>query len=288
MRGSLPCAIAAAGLAGCSLLVSVGDLQTGSVPSDAGAADANPLDAALDAAPLPDASTGTYRDEVLSDSPITYYRLDDTGKIMADFASSHLDGTYGPATVVGAPGLLGPSTVDTAANFIGPDGGGSIVGASVPRSPKLEVTSAISIEAWIRITKLSDAEIVSYGPQTGPPYQPWSLQYGHNTDGSYQMQLFGAGLGFLIGQTNLVTDTTYYFVGTFDGATLRIYLNAQVDGLLHANGTALSNYDHVTGLGIGSGPLGDNPVFAVVDEVAIYDRALTADRITAHYAAGTK
>lgn len=292
MRRALVCASCASVLVGCSLFVSLDGIDDGAsvdsglIDSSTDASDAGDAAHPNDGAITSDGGSG-YFAQVLADSPVAYYRLDDDGPGMADFTTNHLDGVYGSAVTYQVDGLLGPSDDDTAARFHSPDGGGSQINSSVPQNSKLEVTSAISIEAWVRVVSLTNGEIASYGPQAAAPYQPWVLQYEDKGDGTYREEFYGANLGFLVGQTVLTTGTVYYMVATFDGSTMRTYLNGEVDGILAANGTTFSQYDGMTGLGIGSGPLGDAPCNAVIDEVAIYDHALAPGRIIAHYVAGT-
>jgi hypothetical protein len=281
MRGPLVCAIGAAAVGGCSLFVSLDGLH-----DDAPAVDSGTIDAASDASTADvgaDVQTGsTYAQTVLADSPIAYYRLGDTGSTAVDSTSHHLDGTY-TDVVTHAAGLIAGDS-DQAALFSGALDGGAFPRLYVPRNALLEPSAAVSVEAWIRPLTV-DAEIVSYGPQTGSPFQPYVIQL--NNPSPNGATFFLATVGFFTGTTSIAAGSTYHFVGTYNGSTVVIYLNGVQ---IYSNGATgmLSDYDGVTGLAIGSGALGEAPFTGEIDEVAIYDHALTVDRVAAHYLAGTK
>ncbi len=77
------------------------------------------------------------------------------------------------------------------------------------------------------------------------------------------------------------TETWYFIVGTYDGTNVRIY----VDGELKGGPTALSNSNGDNGVSLiasyNSG--GDELFHGLIDEVRIYNRALTASEVKALY-----
>jgi hypothetical protein len=89
------------------------------------------------------------------------------------------------------------------------------------------------------------------------------------------------------GKITVKEGTAYYVVGTYDGSRIRIYVDGGLD--------ATTDYDK----GLHDAPYGGaiaykgwgslpSPHFqGNVDEVAIYGRALSRDRIEAHYRLGT-
>ncbi len=88
---------------------------------------------------------------------------------------------------------------------------------------------------------------------------------------------------------SITPDTVAHIAVTFDGSTIRIYL----DGLLHKETTSPGQLDRKpptpenlieNGLGIGNQAQASRPrpFHGLIDEVAIYDRALSADRIQTH------
>ena len=94
LGSGLACALAA-----CSLTTSLSGLSTGEPTAEAGSTlDAGDATVATgDAAPKVDATTeagsSAYRATVLADSPLAYFRFDDTGTVAKDETGAH-DGTY--------------------------------------------------------------------------------------------------------------------------------------------------------------------------------------------------
>ena len=150
----------------------------------------------------------------------------------------------------------------------------------------LEPVNAISIEFWMKPLTTNAAEIASYGAQIIAPYQPWDVQLDNNGGNDpFATHFYTSDAGQLHGSTSYATNMIYHVVATFDGTTLRTYTNGEADSATAALGV-LGNYGSSLGLGIGSGALGDYPFTGVVDEVAIYDHELKANRVAAHYSAG--
>src|SRR5205807_5731550 len=81
----------------------------------------------------------------------------------------------------------------------------------------------------------------------------------------------------------VVAGQTYHVVGTYDGTTRRLYVNgAEVaTGALTGAATATTNP-----LYMASWNGGAEVLKGTIDEVAVYSTALTAARVSAHYAAG--
>jgi hypothetical protein len=74
----------------------------------------------------------------------------------------------------------------------------------------------------------------------------------------------------------------HHIVGTYDGSMLRVY----VDGTLAATQASTAAMSPTSGpLAIGSGSLGGFNFNGVIDEVALYDKPLGAERVTAHFRA---
>jgi hypothetical protein len=244
------------------------------------------LEASTDASASGDANAqlGFYAATILADHPVAYFRLDEDAGPAIDRSPTSLQGTYGDLVVRGVPGLL-RGDLDNAAYFSGTDAGLTHAGVVVPRSLALEPSSALTVEAWVKLDAVTPetSEFASYGSDLAPPFQPWVLQMqnGH-------AELYLANNAFLMGGTVLTAGTVYHLVGVFDGAAqvATVYVNGTADVQQTEAGSTLGNYS-TYGLGLGC-PQSGAPVFeGILDEVAIYDHALTLDRIQAHYTAGT-
>ena len=227
----------------------------------------------------------SYKDEVLSDSPIGYWRLDQPpGPPPPPLATAMNLGSVG-VTGNGSydyfvrgqqPGALIGST-DTAAGFAGS------TTAQVPYAPELNPAPPFTVEAWVRpnVTLTGTTLTCPLSSLTGSSgwlfYQTargWNLRAGDAS--GYTVNIAGT--------TIIQSNTWYHLAGIFDGTTADIYVN----GTKEATGSIVTfeaNFDQP----IGIGARGDRSFFfnGEVDEVAIYASVLSSSEVTAHYANGT-
>jgi len=226
-----------------------------------------------------------YPNAVLADSPLAYYRLDDTGSTLTDSSSNGLNGSYGSSVTHGAASLVSTNS-DAATTF--PGGSWSANGiATVAKNTALQPTN-ITIEGWVKESAANSGgfiDVVSYGPQSSG--QAWSIQITPSNTFSFYV-LTPTSYAYVAGSTVLSTGTAYHVAGSYDGTTARLYVNGQLEA--SAAGSGNVNYGSVGtyGLSIGGGQsTSRNILNGAVDDVSIYGSALTAARIQAHYAAGT-
>ena len=218
-------------------------------------------------------SNAQYAPTVLADHPVAYYRLGEApGATSAVDVSGHgHTGTYEGNAILGVPGLIAGDP-DTAVNF---NTTGDVV---IPDAAELNFVSApFTIEAWLsgisggaNSQRILDKIVASTG-----------LGYGFDVSNE-QIRLLGV--------TNLAplftfgSTTTYHLVGVSDGAgTGYIYVN----GTLISTGTYLASSPytgsaHIAVANDGTAHLNNG----VIDELAVYNYALSPQRILAHYAAG--
>jgi titin len=216
-----------------------------------------------------------YAGAVSADSPVSHWRLGETtGTIAADQKGAN-PGTYLNGPGLGAASLLAADSANRAVAFDGLDDN-----VSVPNSSGLGLTTAVSLEAWVKPNVL---------PATG------GFASVITKPEAYSLQFNGPRLEFTIMQNGtrqrlqapvgaVVAGQTYHVVGTFDGTTRRLYLN----GAEVANG-ALSGgaSTTTTGLFIGSWDGFSEFLNGAIDEAAVYGSALPAARVSAHYQAGS-
>jgi hypothetical protein len=232
-----------------------------------------------------------YVSNAIFSGPIAYYRLGETsGTIANDYVGGH-SGTYNNAT----PGADGYSVIDPdkATSFSGVDSYvGSIDGSTVLNFPG---HSQFSIECWVNAPagQTDEATIIAKGiGNTGTTRtEQFSLDV---AAGNYRF--------FFVRNGNIVecdasvgpNGTWQHLVAVYDGQNLLgggtnmyLYVNGVQSGSLqNLNGPNLTT----TAISIGSKRLGNQPPYegtfnGTVDEVAIYNTALSASTINAHYAA---
>ena len=85
--------------------------------------------------------------------------------------------------------------------------------------------------------------------------------------------------------TSIQTGQWYHLVGTYDGSTARLYVNGAEDGAnsFTSTGAANSNAVHI---GARSDTTGSDQFDGVIDDVRIYDHALSVDEIARLYRLG--
>jgi hypothetical protein len=209
-------------------------------------------------------SGSKYADEVLADQPIAYLRLgESSGTVAVDLTGNGHDGLLKGGVTLGAAGALVGDT-DTAMYFDGT--------TYVDLGDELDMsgTSQFTLEAWIH-------------PQAGNGGYLGKSMYDQgykgyfvaDNDSTIQFVREGAAV-----TPPVIAFTQYtHVVGTYDGLNLILYLNGAKAGSDTATNVVT---DHPNPFTIGQvGGWGDFVGF--IDEVAIYDTALTEVRIKAHY-----
>jgi hypothetical protein len=224
--------------------------------------------------PSPPPPPTGYSAAVGADQPVSHWRLGDaSGTTAADQRNTN-PGSYVNGPVLGAASLLGTDTVDKAVRF---DGTNDHV--RIPNSASLNLSTPFSLEAWIKPVTLPSAgafasiltKAESYSLQfNGPRLEFTIMQLGVR-------QRLQAPVGAV------VAGQTYHVVGTFDGTTRRLYLNGAEVASSPLAGGASSSANNVF---LGSWNGFKEFFSGTVDEAAVYNSALSAARVTAHYNAG--
>ena len=229
-------------------------------------------------------STTSYRDAVMSDGPIGYWRL---GEDFRDSSGHGHDLAAEGAVAQGAPGAL-VCDADTAVRFMR---NGWLTRS---KTPSLEPKNALSFELWMQQNGSSVVyeKPIWYGNANGAPYGSWGFErWNTQTASTFSFFLNLQGdAPHLSSAVFTEQDRWYYVVGTYDGVKMRLYVDGQLGGELGApevNGEPI-DYPDSYGFTIGACYGGCSLLSGVVDEVAIYDKALSAERVAAHYAAASR
>ncbi len=267
----LPAALAVVLLAVALAAASVRDAA--GVYSDAEPAGGNTFTTAADLV-LP------YDQTVLADGPVVSYRLgESSGTTATDSSGAGLDGSYVGGPLLGRPGALAG---DTAVEFR--DGVADHV--AVPHHASLDVDDVFSIELWVRRTVLNPT-----GPrQTMVCKDAGGFCLGFDDD-SIQLHREGGGTNITVGlgAPPGITDTTafHHLVVTKDGGTLNSYWDGQ-PVQSYSSGLVADMFLSTSGplyLGAKDGAADSEPFPGLLDEVAVFDYALSAAQVAAHYGA---
>jgi len=231
---------------------------------------------------------GGYYEAVMEDDPVAYWRLDETtgttaydeviGRVGAIINGVTLDQPSGLSNEPGNPSM----------NFNGSNGK-----VDAAYSPDLN-PNVFSIECWARVlggagTYRSPltARATIYNTTPTPngssgyifyatPSDQWEFWNGRSTTSGWHVLASGEYVDY---------GVWTHLVGTYDGTTKRMY----VDGELAAS--AAINYlpNTTSPLRIGAGATEGAGAYwfnGDIDEVAIYDTALSPEQVAHHYHAG--
>ncbi len=215
-----------------------------------------------------------YAEMVLKSKPVAYWRMDDGSRRSAKSSVGGYEGMYEKGAVPYKPGSGVP-------NFTG----GRVKG----RVPKLGNT--YSVEMWIRNTLPHDARpvtayVFSRGVDQARGAPGDSLGIGGTHVGAGRLIVFNGNLRneVMVGMTPIKPGSWSHVVLIRQGRKVTVYLNAypkpEISGEL-----AITYPAHCEDILIG----GRNDNFAnlqgSLEEVAIYDRALTYQEVKSHFTA---
>src|SRR3989339_1824619 len=205
-----------------------------------------------------------------ANSPIGEWRFEEgTGTTAADTSGGNNNGI-----LVNSPTWLN-GKVGKALQF---DGLNTYV--TISDSNVLDLTTGISIEAWVK----TDVITTDGGP-TRRVLDKGVYVLAASDQAYFKVVIGGANKGVGKAWTSADVNSWHHLIGTYDGATVKLYQ----DGTLAGQTSATGNID-VNGNPLIIGRQGTSPAGrfdGVIDEVKIYNRALTDAEVLEHYQGST-
>ncbi len=212
-------------------------------------------------------SAGDIRD-LYRAAPVFQMHLDES-RAATQFIDDSEKGNHGTCSAGRCPqsGFAIEGQVGQAIAFDGADAEGDADYITVPYADVLD-QSAFSLSAWVRPTAIKNSDQIIV----------WR-------DDNYRLYLDADSLLPVIesnnrratGSTPLLLNHWNHVLGTHDGTTLRLYVNGY-----EQDSTTATAWPDGSALYIGGSP--DGFEFAGrIDEIALYDHALTPDEIRANY-----
>jgi hypothetical protein len=147
----------------------------------------------------------------------------------------------------------------------------------VPDSANLHITNAITIMAWVKLAGTQ----ADYTAIADKDYSK-EFHFGFRSDRLLRIVINGQTVGY--GATAVPIGSWQQVAFTYDGTTpTKVYLNGQYDTsyAISAGAPISSNYD--VAIGRRSNPAYNGYFNGTIDEVRIYNRALTAEEIRESY-----
>jgi RHS repeat-associated protein len=217
-----------------------------------------------------------YAAQVALDSPLAYWRLGESAGTRAyDQSGSSNNATYSGGYWPGQPGAL-TTDAATSTSFDGSSG----YAAALP----IGSLSRWSLEAWINPggNQGQDTGVISDVYSTVVNYALF-FNYSGSTPLGLVTGFYDSGGWHLTPAVNVVAGSWSHVVGSFDGSTIRLYIDGQLESSLSYTASSTSN-----GIGLRIGRRWDSASdFAGrIEDAAVYGGALDASRIMAHYLAG--
>ena len=225
----------------------------------------------------------SYDQTVLANAPAAYWRLGETsGTAAVDTSGKGNGGSYSGGVTLASAGLI--NDPNTAATFDGNDDR-----MYFNDSASLSPTAAISVEAWVRPTVVPTA--AGSGWHLFAKWNTALLYIQGGASPKFVFTLYNSATAsygpYAASTTTVAAGSTYHVVGTYDGASLRIYVNGGLQATVARSGAV---YDSTFGGVLAGGGWGTLPSPAFkgrLDEIAIYSSALSASTVQQHYTAGT-
>ncbi|MEA2645411.1 MAG: hypothetical protein QOE92_494 [Chloroflexota bacterium] len=218
-------------------------------------------------AACPGSPSGAYGASVMGNNPLRYFRLGETGRVVADYSSYCQAAAYRYSSGHTAGGVGDADLAVTTGASAGTMVSGSAFGLPYGNSAR-------TVELWMSTTATADQSLLSYGDfqldvKAGSGNIGWR-------DGS------GPYIAFDTATPYSVHDGNWHQVAlTSSGSEVTLF----VDGQQAAVWASAFNTGSGAGIRIGNGPSG--PLAGSIDEVAIFDQALSAAAINGHWRAAS-
>ncbi|MCI0334617.1 MAG: LamG domain-containing protein [Planctomycetes bacterium] len=220
-----------------------------------------------------------YSDLVTSHGPVAYWRLgESSGTTAADATGSH-DGTYQNSVTLSAGGAISGDS-NTAATF----GGGA--------NDRVQVNafgisgSGITILAWFKPSGFGNDRFLAKATGTAVSEHYWALGLDSSSRLSAFLKISGTTQNRTPTVSGMANGVWSFAALTYDGATMVTYFNGQqVDSAAFA-GTLSTDSSVAVALGNLPSGAGNRAFSGALDEVAVFDKPLTAAEIYDLYIAG--
>src|SRR5215831_11514823 len=223
----------------------------------------------------------SYSSTVLAESSlVSYWQLAETSGTSAADSKGTNTGTYtgGYTLAQTPPGLSGQVSGAVLLN--------GTTGCIVDGSPAgLNLNRNFSLECWFKLTAgaTTTGGLISHG------YQSYYLRAAYVSGTNFNLQALQSNVGGLLGSsTNLTPGNWYYAVCTVDAAgAVKLYINGVLDASGTMSATLSATYSVTLGRDTNGSGVAIEFLNGTLSNCAIYNTALSAAQVTAHYNAAS-
>jgi hypothetical protein len=165
----------------------------------------------------------------------------------------------------------------------------------IPSQPQIEFSGPFTVEAWIKYTGSLDPNfgnvIVTKGQEDGSLgwLQDWTLAVDPNGKLAITLAISWDFAGIEC-NTTLNANTWYHVAMVYDGTQMQGFVNGQPDGAIDLSGGVIWPTQYPVRIGAFAPVTGtwNRGMFSgLIDEVSLYDRALTASEVLSIFQAGS-
>ncbi len=215
----------------------------------------------------------SYMQSVQEDRPAAYWRLGETSGSVARDVTGRRDGAYRGEPTFGQPGAI---SGDTAVSFDGIDDG-----VRLPAAPAVNPASGVSIELWVKRSGRGKQTLVVSRRGNAARFAGYLV--GIDSANRVRATFADADRSVTVRSTSALDANWHHIVASYGDGAARLW----VDAVRHDRQRIALSLAPGSQLRVGTLPSGRSRFAGMLDEVAIYRRALTRAQIAAHYAAAT-
>ncbi|HEY3438539.1 MAG TPA: LamG-like jellyroll fold domain-containing protein [Actinotalea sp.] len=218
-----------------------------------------------------------YANAVLADDPASFWRLGEpSGTTVYDWAGFN-DATAGTGVTRGVTGAIGSDT-NTASGFDG-TGNGLVSTRSLQQGPQL-----FTIETWFRTTTTTGGKIVGFGNAATGNSSNYDRHIYMEPSGQVTFGVYPGGVRTVTSGAAYNDGQWHQAVASLSGDGMKLY----VDGkrvAQRSDTTSAQPYSGYWRIGGDSPWSGDAYFHGDIDDVAIYDTALSGTAVNNHWVA---
>ncbi len=204
----------------------------------------------------------------VSNGLVGYWPFDEgTGSTAYDFSGyGNTGGIVNPTWVTGKIG--GALYFNGLNHYVG-----------VTDSINLNISSTITLSCWVKLASFAGASIQGILSKDNPGIGEGYGLYSFNSDIGSSVRIGSTWVNLY---STVSLDTWYFFAVTYDGVTLKCYINGVVVASTSISGSISLNNDPLY-IGTFYSPSVDNFFNGTIDDARVYSRALTQSDITQLY-----